>query len=125
MIGTVLDTTKKLLKAEGFVEAAGEDTIQDRRYTLRVGTLASRNADRGSMGSGVLRVDREIDVRVQYVSDQHYERRLVEVIDDQKAIIGALSRSDALGGTFTESGVEEVGGGIVSRMTFSFPGKLT
>ena len=124
MIGVLLDTTKTLMKGAGFVEATGEDTIQDRRYTVRVGTLSSRNADRGSMGSGVVRVDRELEVRVQYESDQHYERRLVEVIEDQKTIIAALSRSGALGATFTDSGVEEVTGGIVSRMTFSFPGKL-
>jgi hypothetical protein len=125
VIGAVLDTTKTLLRGKGFVEANGEDALQDRRYTIKLGPMESRNRERGGMGSGVIRVDRSVDVRVQYITDQKYERRLVDVVEDQKTIMGALCRSAALNAKLVDAGVEEVDGGIVSRITFSFPGQLS
>lgn len=124
MIGAVLDTIKTLLRGAGFVETTDEVSLRDRCYTFRLGTMTSRNRERGGMGSGVLRVDRAFDVRVQYVSDQKYEMRLVDVIEDQKAIMRTLCRSSVVDAKLADSGIEEVGGGIISRLTFSVAGQL-
>jgi hypothetical protein len=89
-----------------------------------VGDLSSANMARGGIHSGIVRVDRVIEIRVQYMSDQKYNRRQVAIAEGQEEIVLALNAITTQAGRFDSATVEDAAGGVISIIRFVFPGQV-
>lgn len=124
MIRQLFKDIEAAMRAIGFVLEDDESSLQTRHYRIVVGSLLSANENRGALSSGVVRVDRTIEVRIQYAEDAKYERRVMKIGEDQEDVVKALYSLAGQRGRFEEALVEDVPGGQVATVRFVFPGQV-
>jgi len=124
MITDVFDLIETTMRGLGFVLVADEISMKDRNYRIVIGDVSSANEVRGGMNRGVVRVDWEVTIRLQYSSDQQSNRRGRQIAADQetvfKAVYDASKRAKLVALT-----TEDVTGGVVGVVSMSFDGSIT
>ena len=122
------DAIETAMTGLGYVLAADESGLSNRKYTITVDTLPSENEVRGAMFSGKVRVGQEYAIRVQYQESKRDPRRSRDIAVDQETIIPAIAGITANGWTghyFVGASMEEAEGGSISVVLFHLEGTVS
>jgi len=109
------------MRAMGYVLTDDAETVRDRCYTLGVQEQIGVEY-RGTLKGGLLRVDGKATLRVQHRARSVNKRWMRTIGECQEEIVMGLYRMAGWVGVFETVDLEEVDGGHVSVVAFTFRG---
>lgn len=112
------------MRAMGYVLVDDENPITDNHYTLAVEQMLGVE-HRGTLAGGFLRVDARARVRVQHGAKPKNKRLVRTIGEAQEEIVMGLYRMTGRVGIFESADLEDVEGGHVSVILFTYRGYYT